>query len=309
MGYQSFSREQEVKQLINIIKTEPKANILRTDLKSFYENVNFREMITNLEKDGFNNVLALNTLKRINQFCSRNNSNGLPRGMSISSHLSDYAMRHFDKKIKMIPSICYYCRYVDDIIIVFTSNNLEMLNSIKKELPKGIVLNKDKTENKVIGEEDWIEYLGYCINLKDPVKVKIAESKINRAKKRIILSIKEYLKNSDFNLLCDRMIFLTSNTIMEMHTREKPLTIGYRYSYELANSYLVEKQMEELDNFLFGIYFSKRYSLSNIFRKKIKKNKFSDLKKYSFKQGYTNKITHKKNQKEIFEIKRAWNYA
>ena len=45
-----FSRDSEVRQLINIVATEPKAKILRTDIKSFFESVNLKMVIDNLQK-------------------------------------------------------------------------------------------------------------------------------------------------------------------------------------------------------------------------------------------------------------------
>lgn len=50
LGLQMFSRDSEVRQLINIVATEPKAKILRTDIKSFFESVNLKMVIDNLQK-------------------------------------------------------------------------------------------------------------------------------------------------------------------------------------------------------------------------------------------------------------------
>lgn len=306
---QSFSRDAEVRQLMSIIASEPNATILRTDIRSFFESVNFKSTLSDLRKSGFNNPSALKYLESFVQVGNEHGSLGLPRGLSISSLLADFSMRNFDKKAKLIRSCCYYCRYVDDILLVTTNKKIEIIDEIKDILPNNLELNPDKTEKKQIGALDSVDFLGYSIDLKNPQNVQIAFSKISRAKKRIDLSFKKFLKERDFDLLCKRISFLSTNTIMQMSSREKPLIVGYRYSYPLATEDSVSSQMKELDNYYYGILNSHRYFVSKRLASVLTASQKKQLRYHSFYQAFQKRITYRLSPVEIQKIKQAWVHA
>jgi hypothetical protein len=65
LNLQTFSRDSEVRQLINLIKTEPNARVLRTDIKSFFESINLESTLKDLLSSGFNNLA---TIRHIESF-------------------------------------------------------------------------------------------------------------------------------------------------------------------------------------------------------------------------------------------------
>jgi len=94
-GLQSFSRDDEVGQLLHVVRTEPKAFIARTDIKRFYESVCFEDLVSRLEKAGFSNQSAIKHLKSFVNKGKEHSCNGLLRGISFSSLLADFAMNEF----------------------------------------------------------------------------------------------------------------------------------------------------------------------------------------------------------------------
>src|ERR1039458_2632879 len=61
-----LNRDDEVKQLLQVLAGETKCNIFRTDIKSYFESVPFAEIISRLESDGLRNNSALTHLKNLN---------------------------------------------------------------------------------------------------------------------------------------------------------------------------------------------------------------------------------------------------
>lgn len=309
-GFQRFSRNDEVNQLLSVIRTEKKASIVRTDIKRFYESVCFEQIISKLEKTGFDNQSTIKHLKSFANKGSKHSCNGLLRGISFSSLLADFALNDFDSNVKLIPSCCYYCRYVDDILVVTTNDKIDIIDEIKNILPSGLQLNPEKTEpKKIIGDNEFIEFLGYSISLSNYKNVRIAESKINRAKKRIALSFEKFFSEKNFDKLYNRIQFLSTNTIMKMYSRSKPLTIGYKYAYPLCDENEALRQMIELDKFLHGYLNSKYYYKSILLNGILDKNEKIALSRLSFYQGYIKRITKRRSAKEISEIKKAWIHA
>ena len=241
--------------------------------------------------------------------CQEHQSSGLPRGISLSSLLADFAMREFDQKVKLLPSCCYYCRYVDDILVVTTNDKISAFEEMQKFLPTGLRLNPKKTEYRCVGDSDWIEFLGYSIYLADSKKVRIASSKIAKAKKRITLAFKTFLLDRNFGMLRSRLQFLSTNTIMTMYSREKPIVVGHRYSYSIAPETEVTSQMVLLDRFYYGLLNSKRFYVSKKLRSLLVPGQKRDLETFSFLQGYKLKITFERKASEIAEIKEAWRHA
>jgi hypothetical protein len=117
-----LNRDEEIRQLLHVLDTEPKCNVFRTDIRSFFESIPFSELIAKLAADGFRNNSALRHLSNLNtHLISNYKFHGLPRGLAISSTLSDYALFEFDQAIFNLDSVVYYTRYVDDICIVHPS--------------------------------------------------------------------------------------------------------------------------------------------------------------------------------------------
>lgn len=143
--------------------------ILKTDIKSFYESIKVERILQRLKEDAMLSFHSLFLLKKIFEYPLVDSIGGLPRGVSVSSTLSEYYMRKFDKWARQFEGVYYYARFVDDIII-FTNTKQsaqDIENSLDfklKKLAPGLQKNPKKTkiyDGRKLREDDPLTYLGY----------------------------------------------------------------------------------------------------------------------------------------------------
>lgn len=212
--------------------------IIRTDIKSFYESIPQKAVLEKIKGD---NLLSLKTQRFIGEILTGYNIatsqtkdfKGVPRGVGVSAYLSELYMRAVDNKIKELPDLIFYARYVDDIIAVFTPQKEE--KGLLKKYKNGIYniiqdnhlsINEDKTipvnlnhDLKPINFDDTccnpIEFLGYKIGSKKIQKVKkdrngndvsyddyilsieMSKRKLDRYKKKIKLAYDDFEKKKN----------------------------------------------------------------------------------------------------------------
>lgn len=189
-----------IKEIINLLEDRTPKFILRTDIKSFFESIPQKKLLTKLNDDYLLSVLS----KRfINETIESYNistgqvdaelTRGIPRGIGFSAYLAELFMRDIDNYISKFEDVIYYARYVDDIIVIFSPKSKHISNTsinsyldkIEKIIKKsGLKLNQSKTKTynllngiKTIEVESYfqdgtskqenysnaIEYLGYAI--------------------------------------------------------------------------------------------------------------------------------------------------
>lgn len=185
------------------------------------------------------------------------NPKGVPRGVGISAYLAELYMRKIDNKIREIPDLTYYARYVDDIIVVFTPHKIiadkdEMyLNRIKEIIRDNeLTINQRKTTKYDLTscliqldfnnpKSKLINYLGYMIGFEKENRdynlfVEMSNDKLKRYKSRIKESYFHFnnKKNSNrkraFNILLARMQYLTTNT--RLVNNKSKVFVGIYYS-------------------------------------------------------------------------------
>jgi len=310
IAFYTFSRNAEVQQIINTLKSEKNGFIFRTDISDFFESINLMDVIEDLRREGFSNSTVLHHLLAIGKFMLKQGYHGLPRGLPISSTLSEYYLYRFDKEIpNRIPSSSYYCRYVDDIFIFYYDQSVDPQKEIQRILPKGLSLNEKKTNKRKIGDTGDVEFLGYSISLDGARTIKVAKSKVGKTKKRLILAFKSYLRDRDYRLLLERLRFLSSTTVIKKAGRVKPVLSGFRHVYALCTPDVLEAQMKELDTFKQSVIYSKRYFLGRNIRNILSQSKLETIKSISFHGGFTNNITQHLSRENISKIKAAWRYV
>jgi hypothetical protein len=96
---------------------------------------------------------------------------------------------------------------------------------------------------------------------------------------------------------------------MKMSGREKPVIVGFRYSYPLCTIELVLEQMKSLDGFLHRILNSKIYKPSRKLRISLTADQLKALNRLSFVNGYASRIKTRLTRNEIAEVKQAWKYG
>lgn len=260
------NRYQIVKQVKVLLKDKFPKFIIRTDIRSFYENVPQYELLKLIENNSLLSPKSVSLIKNLlynynlltNQLIVNEQlRKGIPRGVGISPFLAELYMRKIDEEIKNIEGVTFYGRYVDDIIIFFTpkskhsSNNY--LDKVKKIIEdKGLNINDDiipgkdpKTQEVDLLNNNTttknISLLGYKFKIvnSELKEVELSENKKRKYKERITKSIDKYLSEYSYNhkesrkLLIHRFNYLTKNS--RLHQPKKGL-IGIYYSNSLLEN-------------------------------------------------------------------------
>ena len=111
-----------------LLNTELPFYIIRTDLSGFFESILQQRLLRLIDR---NSVLSTKTKSMVRKVLLEYESTkdttrvqpgrGVPRGIGISSPLSEIFMEHLDKQIRERQEVMFYARYVDDIFIVLSS--------------------------------------------------------------------------------------------------------------------------------------------------------------------------------------------
>jgi hypothetical protein len=267
--------------------------VIRTDIENFYESIPHDRLLHKLNEE---NLLTFSSKRIISQILneykklSGSTTQGLPRGIGISAYLSELYMRDIDRLIKNIPSVTYYARYVDDIIIIFTpTTKKEPRDYIDKideiiETKFGLTRNEEKTvpfDLIDLSTSNSFEYLGYKITFgHNGVSFDLTTNKQSRYKSRIDSTITAYINYAKVDekkarkLLIKRIRFLTGNT--KLINNKKNVLVGVYYSNNLLTNSSVFKG---IDSYL------KHQVTTRIASTKIHER----IDKYKFYEGFMNK--------------------
>lgn len=315
-----------VKQTISLAKDSQPITIARLDIKDFYESLDRKEIINFVVDQWLLSYQSKLALKNWDQQLSSQGIKGLPRGMSLSSTLSEIRIRNFDKAIKHHEGVYFYARYVDDIII-FYSDNIEKLKtvivqSLSQKTPElEINFNKSQFHSLNVYESTQyahIDYLGYkisaaitpCkIDTERDVKVSISDKKIKKIKHRIRKSLMSYRRERNYRLLLSRLRFLSGNQYIIGDIDRTKLKSGIFYNYPLINDY---RQLKELDTFYKKLITCKKKPINEIINM-IKNHggnsndtRINQLHNISFKFGFHKKLMNTFPNEVIKKIKRCW---
>lgn len=308
LHFKPSNRDDEVRLVATSLATAPSCNIIRCDVKSFFESINFESIIGKLENKHLASNNVVKYLRGIN-LVLRNNHNypGLPRGLSISSTLAEFYLSSFDKNIAGHMSVMTYSRFVDDMFIMHYENPSDLLSYISGVL-EGLCLslNYNKTRQYVNGSCAKCSFLGYEFTLSQPVQIRIHPSKIGRQKTRIVLALRKYAKDRDFELLKARMSYLTITTRIRKHGRAQPIYIGLASRYKECPESELTKHLTELDAFYYAILNSKKYSLAASLKPLLTPKQRAELCNISFLRAFKNKIISSLRPDQIETIRKAW---
>ncbi|MBS1571777.1 MAG: hypothetical protein JST62_05200 [Bacteroidetes bacterium] len=250
------SRYSIISQLKNLLDDGFPKIILKTDIKEFYENIPHEKLLKKINDDNLLTHLSMRFIQQIlSEFKDKSGATkGVPRGIGISPYLTELYMRDIDAKIKQLPNLMYYARYVDDIILIFmpqiNSTTRDYKKEVKEVLAKeGLIMNEsvDKTKlidisNKHTNQQYDFEYLGYkfisgyASNKHIPLTLTISSRKKKRYEDRLKKAFELYAKQSKLNekqarkLFVKRIKFLTSNTRLVNNKRNVITGIYYTNS-------------------------------------------------------------------------------
>lgn len=320
--------------------------IIRTDIAAFYESIPQEKLLSKIESNTLLNVQAKTFIRQILEDYDNLKDQskyellqGIPRGIGISSYLSELYMKDIDKEIKKIPEIIYYARYVDDIFIIISpKTEQKSIENYYSEL-KDIVLKYDLAL-KPDGDEKCtlldltsnrikvITYLGYDIHIEKrshknndgkeiitcTAKFDLSKKKKDKIKSRILRCIDYYNVTCRYDinsarknmLLC--LQFLSKNA--QMRGMKKGVKVGIYYSNDLLDEEYY-KSITALNGYLKGqlrllnphmnLFNSNEEWLAYLSR--FKQSVIEDI---DFISGYKNKIYHNFSINDMRTIKRIW---
>lgn len=308
-------RYEVVNQVINMLDNNLPKFVIRTDIKSFFESISHDKLRAKISKNHILNTESKKIIEKIlDDYIELSNSDkGVPRGVGISPYLAELYMRDIDNKIKALPNLTYYARYVDDIVVIFTPNTKHDKVCYLKELEK-IIKNEDLKLNveKTISMPFYLpdkknirlDFLGYEILNENQIQVSITKSKHKKYEEKIDKAIQNYNENNKYDeksarkLLKNRLKYVTGNT--RLSNAKKHILIGIYFSNLLLTN---TDELDKLDEYLQN----KLKQLKPHPRATIRSEALQEkLQKYSFKKGFDEKIFYKFSSKLMKDIPTIW---
>jgi hypothetical protein len=332
---QSISREIPI-----YLKEGTPYRVYRLDIKSFFENIPQKMIIESLEE---NQKLSSQT-KRITttilESFSKKHGNGIPRGIEFSPILSEMVLSNYDKKIHSHEDVFYYARFVDDILIITSSNEIErdFYTWLCDTLPPPLIYNHIKTKTYTIPRRKKagaanpngklvakFDFLGYSYSVYDTplpnkpgggenentagsiyreVIIDIEDRKIKKIKERISKAFFSFSKNADFDLLHDRLKFLTSNRELNKKDEDRKVPTGIYYNYASIEPH--SGSLKKLDSFLAQSITRTTGRLGRVYAGKLSKPNRETLLKITFSKGFEKRAHRKFSLNRLKEITRIW---
>lgn len=336
-----------------LLKTRRPFYVIRTDVSSFFESIP-QEQLKHIVMD--NTLLSYKSKVFVNAILNEYEAEkakltdeessgmkegcGVPRGIGISSLLSEIYMRDLDNSIKKRPEVIFYVRYVDDIFMLLAelpqgvdakSYYGDLENDFKK---KGLNL-KSLTDDKCsiidcTKRNDTafnVTYLGYRLNIfgkmsepedkKDKPKWKytdVAFSMSDNKKERITTRIDNAFKHFDatnkYDIhqarkdLVDSLKLITGN--VRLHKSKSGIKTGLYYNSDLLDN---TKDLEALNTYLY----SKTVKLHpNLFHTVDEKNAYltslrSRIRKFDFVTAWETRKMYDLKDSRMKEIMRWLN--
>lgn len=303
------NRNQIIRQMITLLKEDVTKWIVRLDVKHFYESINRKSIVEKFKDDGrlsFGTISLLETLFANPAIAA---TNGLPRGLSVSSVMSELYMRYFDLELRRMDGVFFYARFVDDIIIFCSSQKAQqdVWNIVPVLLSNlGLQLNETKSY-KWDSEEhkNELTYLGYSFYTKvnNDVDVAIAERKIKVIKTRITKSFVRFAKDCNYDLLRNRIKYLTGNFTLFNHSSLLPINVGLYFNYSLATNV---SALYELDKYYQSMLHCRTGSLGCKLKLLLSDIQRKELSKYSFVFGYKRHVHHHFTYSMLVKITNCW---
>lgn len=301
------NRDKIISQIKILLEENNPYWVLKLDLKSFYESINREEIFQKMKSDYRLNRQTLNLVEKIFNQPEFVGLDGVPRGLCVSSIMSELYMKKFDIEVKRISGVYYYARFVDDIILFCNSPSAR--ENAEKEivsLLEGLKLNLnlEKKQKWDMTSRDSLVYLGYAFNHeRKKLIISIAQNKVNKIKTRIVKSFVNFTKNPNYDLLRQRIKFLSGNIVLRRKTSLSPIFVGIFYNYKMINNL---SALKEIDGFYQKILKSKNGKLGAKLNALLSDAQLKELGKYSFAFGHEKKVRHFFSTDDMKKIVRCW---
>lgn len=311
-----------VEGLVESLKAGVELKIIRCDIKNFFNTIDHSILEEKINQSSLSKITKKMALSLIRGYSDITGQiRGLPQGIGLSSVLADFYINDIDLTLLTSPHIVFQARYVDDIIIVaytdeventwkqlkchIDSLNLEFHTSGRKY--RNITIPKESSMNR----EFNFNYLGYniLIDSKRNViarltndRVNILEDKITQSFNAWYQSIRKYdsmcSQNNSFDkilyyqyrsgcdgLLLDRIKFLAGNT--RLSNNKSDIIVGTQYNYSLIRE--DDEGLIEIETFYNNLIDEKTGKASVRKRSGVHADLEKKLRSVSFVKNYANK--------------------
>lgn len=333
------SRHQIMCQLKILLNTITNGYIIRADVEDFFESIPQAQLIQKLENNSllsYKSFAFIKSIIKMYEECKTkddsNEGKGVPRGVGISSMLSEIYMQDIDRIIRSRDEVVYYVRYVDDIFMILTSLGSEKsiedyytslcglfntyglsLHDTTHEKTK-LIRVSNESDRKI----DGFDYLGYGLSLNvnkgKPLKTEFGLSLKRKEKyqKKIEKAFLHFENLCKVNIrqarrdLLDSLDFITGNC--RLANTKGGVKVGVFYSNDLLTKYGIknlESFTKMLQNYPFAVSENAFVSSheKDVFVKKLKER----ISKFSFEKSWENKRVCSLSIDRIAEIT-GWLY-
>ena len=308
-GVKQANRHDMICRVRDMLSVSFPHHVVRTDIAAFYESIERDSLLRRIEHDQLLGASSKRFLRQIldSYGTLSGKAIGVPRGVGVSAYLAELYLRPLDEAVKEIEGVTLYCRYVDDIIAIFSPPPKSTAASYESEIVRaikdvGLAHNSAKTKSFVLGGGVRVkfEYLGYRFLVKDKVcELAPSSAKIRKYKKRIDAAFKDYHRTrpicprSAHRHLVARVKYLTGN--FRLINSKSTAVLGVYYTNSLASNTSHFSTLDKRLKRLLGE--TKRPSL----KKRLKEN--------TFKRGFEERRFHNFSPRELRSIVEAWKHG
>lgn len=300
--------------------------IYRLDVKSFFESFSISHVLKTIDDVHILSLVTKRVLRDLFKHFATSGGTGIPRGLAISSTLSELMMAEFDTKLKNMNNVFFYARYVDDIVIITSASECEssFTKLIATMLPDGLKLSRKKQEiitvpkaTKASAFQFSFEFLGYKFDVEDPsaantcrqVNLGISGGKLKKIKTRLVCAIKDYCKTRNMTDLIARVQFLCGNFSIADRDRGRKRLAGIFFNYHLIQPSNAGCGLNELDRFLHHAITSGRGPIFQTFKLNSTPAERKRLASFSFSKGFHGRVFMHYTGAKLKNIQECWKYA
>lgn len=300
--------------------------VAKMDVKNFYPSVDQDFLSHQLGKRLMTAPSTRSIVQSLIEQCKINSVNGLPPGLAISAELSELYIQDFDQRVREQLNAHYFARYVDDIILILPElEHPKLLEAqVEEALPMGLELNISKSKiyqfknakMRTPTVEHSFDYLGFQFSVFNTdkarhtsrrVELDIAPSKVRKNKTRIVKSLLRYLGDGNFADLRDRIRVLTCGYQFFDERQQKQRSAGLQHNYGLIESNA--PALAELDRFFSGIVLCRSGAIGGRLALALTNQQRKELLKYSFVNGFTNRVHFRFSADRLVGLMECWKYA
>lgn len=279
-----YDRHTIMTALKSLLNSKMPFYLIRTDASKFFESIPQDKLMNKIEGSALLSYKSFAFIKGILKEFERikvekgvtaiPSGKGVPRGIGVSSMLSEIYMQDIDRKLRNRKETMFYVRYVDDIILIVRSIGQskdidDYYSDVCKLFSESGIILKPKTDDKcqlidlvTTHDRHNFDYLGYKIfidptSANDYVRYDLSSNKKQKIKNRIDNAFTHFENKSKVDIkgarrdLIDALNLITGN--IRLRNAKSGVKAGIFYSNDLItqfdainslNDYLHRKELK-----------------------------------------------------------------